>query len=64
MTKSTLVVEVDCAEDVAALEAWFQRWDGKLAHVSDNQGCGCCVDIFEVEAPAEAIAELPPNIRS
>ena len=47
---------------MAAAEAWFARWRPRLAYCSENQGCGCCVDIWDVEAPAEAVAELPEEL--
>lgn len=43
------------------MEDWFSRWGPKLMHRSENYGCGCCNDIWEVDAPAEAILELPPK---
>jgi hypothetical protein len=60
MTRATLIVDVDRPEEVAAAEAWFARWQSRLAHCSDNFGCGCCVDIWQVDAPREAIDQLPP----
>jgi hypothetical protein len=62
MTRATLVVEVDQFDEVAAIDAWFARWQSKLAHCSDNLGCGCCVDIWHVDAPQEAIDQLPPAV--
>lgn len=26
-----------------------------MTFISDNTGCGCCVDIYDVEGPQEAI---------
>ena len=46
----------------AAVDAWLERWRPRLPFVSDNEGCGCCVDIYNVEAPPEALAELPPAV--
>ena len=62
MARATLIVEVDKPEEVAAMEAWFTRWQARLTHQSDNLGCGCCVDIWQIEAPQEAIDELPPAL--
>ena len=59
MPRATIIVAVDGSSEVEAMESWFSRWAEQLSHRSDNHGCGCCVDIWEVEAPAEAIAELP-----
>jgi hypothetical protein len=59
MATATLVVTVDDEREVQAVNAWFQRW-GTRIRCSDNTGCGCCVDIWDVEAPAQALDELPP----
>ena len=61
MSQATIIVAVDDAAEVAAIEAWFTRWREKLTFVSDNYGCGCCVDIWEAEGPSEAFDELPPQ---
>jgi hypothetical protein len=62
MPRATVIVSGDDPTEVAAVENWFSRWATKLAHRSENHGCGCCVDIWEIEAPAEAIADLPPQV--
>lgn len=49
-------------DDRAAAAAWFERWASVLASVSDNLGCGCCVEVFEVEGPPEALAALPEGV--
>jgi hypothetical protein len=59
MPKATIIVTVDELSEVASIEAWFARWKDRLAFISDNQGCGCCVDIWDIEGSQEAINELP-----
>ncbi|VTR97816.1 hypothetical protein [Tuwongella immobilis] len=61
MQRATICVDVGIPEQ-AAVMAWLDRWRSSLAFVSDNEGCGCCVDIYRVEAPPEALAELPPAV--
>lgn len=58
MAKAQIIVAVDQPDEVAAVAMWFVRWRGRLA-VSENAGCGCCVNIWDVDGPAEALAELP-----
>jgi hypothetical protein len=60
--KVTICVEVDSAEEVALVERWFDQWRARLTHCSENSGCGCCVNIWDVDAPEEAVAALPPNV--
>lgn len=62
--RATILVEADDAGRVAAAEAWFARWRPRLAYCSDNRGCGCCVDIWNVDALADAVAELPEELRA
>ena len=61
MAKATVSGTIDNERDILAVNAWFRRW-GTRIQCSDNQGCGCCVDIRRVEAPAEALAELPTGM--
>ncbi|MCC7054469.1 MAG: hypothetical protein IT355_14465 [Gemmatimonadaceae bacterium] len=60
----TIIVESDRPEALACVDAWMARWRERLASCSDNRGCGCCVHIWEVEAPDEAVAELPAAVWS
>ncbi len=62
MAKAQIIVAVDQPDEVQAVAAWFERWRPRLAAVSENTGCGCCVDIWDVDAPAEALAELPEAV--
>ncbi len=58
LEQATVSVTVDNEAEVLAINKWFQRW-GKTLRCSDNQGCGCCLDMWEVEAPSEALDDLP-----
>ena len=44
-------------------DSWLDRWKGKMAFVSGDYGCGCCVHLFDLEGPKEAIEDLPAKIR-
>lgn len=59
MPRATVVVSLDDVAEVAAIDAWFERWRPRLTHCSENHGCGCCVDLWEIEGPQEAIDQLP-----
>ena len=61
LARATVSVTIDNEREVAAVNAWFQRW-GPRIQCADNQGCGCCVDIWDVRAPAQALAELPAGM--
>jgi len=64
MPRATIIVDVNDPEDVAAFEAWFATWTTSLTYRSENEGCGCCVHIWNVEGTEEALAALPDNIKA
>ena len=62
MAKAQIVVNVDRPDEVRTVAAWFERWRDRLVAVSGNTGCGCCVDIWDVEGPVDALVELPEAV--
>ncbi len=60
---ATVIVTIDNEREVTAVNDWFRRWGSRI-RCSDNDGCGCCVDIWRVEAPPEALSELPREMVS
>jgi hypothetical protein len=61
MKRATLIASADLLER-EILDAWLAKWRPALAFCSENEGCGCCVDMYNVEAPEEALADLPRSI--
>ncbi len=53
---------VDSEQEVAMAREWFHRWIKQVTAMRSD-GCGCCVNIFLFEAPAEAVAAIPERIR-
>jgi hypothetical protein len=64
LQRRTICVLVDSPDEVQAVDAWLAKWRDKLTYLSPNEGCGCCVDIYRVEGPAEAITEIPSGLIS
>lgn len=62
MPRANIIVVVDDRSEVAAVDAWFARWRSALNHVSEDYGWSCCMHIWQLEGPAEALAELPPSV--
>ena len=60
--RATIIVSVDVPGERQAAEAWFATWRAQLSYCSDNTGCGCCVDVWDVEGPYDAIQALPPSL--
>ena len=61
--QKTVIIEVDDLAQVELWEAWRQRYGAK-AEISENEGCGCCVDIFRVRGDLEYLNSLPDDIVS
>jgi hypothetical protein len=64
IVRATIIVSVGVPGEAEAAEAWFAKWRPHLAYCSENTGCGCCVDIWDVEAPYLAVEELPASLRA
>lgn len=62
--RATICVSVDSSDECAAADAWLERWRDKLKFLSENRGCGCCVNMWNVDGPDEAIDELPREIQA
>lgn len=62
MPKTTVIIHADSPEEMKAFDSWLNTWQSSLASISENQGCGCCTNIFELDASDEAIDALPYQI--
>ena len=60
--RAQILLYVDEAEHVALARDWFGRWTKRLTGMSRG-GCGCCVVLFVIEGPPEALGAIPPAIR-
>jgi hypothetical protein len=61
MKRATICADSSTPERQVVAD-WLSKWRDKLGYCSENEGCGCCVDIFNVEAPEHALSELPPSV--
>jgi len=63
--RATIIASVgDGSDAAAAAEAWFARWRDHLSYCSDRRGCACCIWIWDVAGPGEAIGEIPRDLRA
>ncbi len=62
MARATLCAATDVQSEVDALNAWISKWKESLTHFSGNLGCGCCVDMYDVEGPIEAVEDIPGEL--
>ena len=56
-----VILDVAVPQEVAAFATWQGRWRDHVV-ISENEGCGCCVDIWTITGPAEARTELPTEL--
>lgn len=64
MARATITIDVQNGSETATCRSWFERWESTLVRVSENYGCGCCVEIYDVEGPQEAIDAIPDQFRT
>src|SRR5262245_45156582 len=62
MPRATIIISADATEEREAADGWFDAWSSRMTFLSDNTGCGCCVDIYDVEGPQEAIDAIPASL--
>lgn len=62
MPRATLIAASDSPEEMSALEEWLSRWRDSLSYLSDDTGCGCCVHIYDVDGPQEAVDAIPSTL--
>ena len=60
--RGEVVVTVDNEREIEAIGRWFNRWGNRIRCV-DNTGCGCCRDVWNIEAPQHVFDDLPADLR-
>ncbi|RZJ08637.1 MAG: hypothetical protein EON50_18900 [Acidovorax sp.] len=60
--RASICAFVDEAGEVDAADAWLDQNRGRLSHISDMNGCGCCVFSWDVQGPKEVIDTLPLHL--
>lgn len=64
IVRADICVDVERPDELQAVESWFAQWRERLAYISDDTGCGCCVHIWTVDGPEEAIRAIPAASRA
>lgn len=62
MHRATICLWSDSLEEKVEYTAWLTTWKKKMTLVSPDYGCGCCIHLFDVEGPKEAIAAIPREL--
>ena len=62
MARAQVIVAVDEPTEVTDFAVWLAANEVRLTFISDNTGCGCCVDIYDLEGPEEVLRTIPAAI--
>ena len=57
--RCTIITNPDDPTELTTVDTWFTKFADQISFISENQGCGCCVNIWKVEATDDALAALP-----
>lgn len=63
MSRITILLEVDgdtYEQDRKLVEDWKAAHRDRISFISENEGCGCCVDIWNIECEDGLVSLLPP----
>jgi hypothetical protein len=60
--RATVCLWSESIEEKVEFTTWLNVWKKKLSFVSPDYGCGCCIHLFDLEGPAEAIDALPEQL--
>ena len=63
LVRATIIATSDVPGEVDDATQWLENWRGKLSQISEDEGCGCCVHIGNVEGPEEVIRTIPSHLK-
>ncbi|MBV1854268.1 hypothetical protein [Catellatospora tritici] len=58
MIRQSMRADADVPEQVEAAETWLRVNRDALTYVEED-GCGCCSQVWRMEGPAEVLATIP-----
>lgn len=60
--RATIIAATDEPDEVRTAEKWLNEHRARLTYVSQQQGCGCCILMWDVEGPEAVVATLPESV--
>ena len=60
--RATVCLWAESLEEKVEFTTWLNTWRKKMTFISHDYGCGCCIHLFDLEGPEEAIAAIPPEL--
>ncbi len=67
MARLTILLAVDDEtheEDLKLFDNWKESHADQISFIGENEGCGCCVHIWNVECADELVSLLPHHFLS
>ena len=61
-SRATLIATADDPDSRVAVRGWLETNQGSLRFISDNLGCGCCVDLWDIEGDSAVLASIPSHL--
>jgi len=62
LLRASICALVDIPDEVELAKAWLHENRALLTLVSDMNGCGCCVYLWDVEGSEDVIKTIPPHL--
>lgn len=62
MQRATVCIWSDSLEEKVEFTTWLNTWRKVMTFVSHDYGCDCCIHLFDLEGPKEAIDALPAEL--
>ncbi len=59
LRRATVCFRTESIEEKVEFTTWLTAWKKKMTLVSSDHGCGCCIHLFDLEGPADAIDAIP-----
>ena len=60
--RATICYEIEDEHERELAEQWLTANREKLTFISDNEGCGCCINSWDIEGPDDIVRTLPPQV--
>ncbi|CAN7702688.1 hypothetical protein LJR066_005695 [Acidovorax sp. LjRoot66] len=60
--RASICALVDNPGEVEMAESWLEKNSAHLGFVSEMNGCGCCVFLWDVEGPDAIVRTIPPQL--
>ncbi len=62
LLRATICAVVDEEGCAAEAEQWLEERRARLSFVSEQNGCGCCVLMWDIEGPTDLVGTLPAGL--